>query len=217
MQQTNARLAAWALVVGTVVATGGYLTAFLANGNGDERFSGSSWTGLYTIAMFGDVLVLLGLPALLHAHGDRCRRLTLIGYVGIFVPLAILNVGEGMVEAFVKPYFAKHGGLLANDLPGLAAWEAPALLLLLVGIICLATAIFRAQVLPRWLAVVFLLPLLGAAGLTGGASLIPDYALFVALFVVGVHVLRRDVAQAPQAATARATEPVRAAALDAHE
>ncbi len=191
MHRTPARLSAWALLAGTVLATAGYLAAFLANGNGDARFAGSSWTPLYTIALFGDVLVVLGLPALLHAHGERSRTLTLIGYMGVLVPLVVLNVGEGCIEGFVKPYFATHGGLLKNDLPGLAAFEVPALLVLLVGMICLAVAVFRARVLPRWVGASFILvPLLGMAGLPGGAGLISDYLLFVALFAVGVHTLR---------------------------
>jgi len=191
MHRTPTRLYAWSLLAGAALATGGYLAAFLANGNGDARFAGSSWTALYTIALFGDVLVILGLPALVHVHGDRSRTLTLIGYVGVMVPMVVLNIGEGSIEAFVKPYFATHGGLLAHDLPGLAAYEAPALLVLLVGMICLAVATFRAGVLPRWVVVLFLVvPVLGAAGLSGGISLLPDYLLFIALSAVGVHTLR---------------------------
>lgn len=208
MHRTTARLVAWPLLAGTVLATAGYLAAFLANGNGDARFAGSSWTALYTIALFGDVLVVLGLPALVHAHGERSRTLTLIGYVGVLVPLVVLNVGEGCVEAFVKPYFATHGGLLQQDLPGLDAFELPALLILLPGMICLGIAVFRARVLPRWVGVLFLLtPLLAVAGIPGGAGLIPDYLLFVALFAVGVHTLRSGhgvepaTAPIPQAAT----------------
>ncbi len=191
MHRTPARLAAWALLAGTVVATAGYLAAFLANGNGDARFTGSSWTPLYTIALFGNVLVVLGLPAVLHVHGERSRSLTLIGYVGLLVPLVVLNVGEGCLEAFVKPYLAAHGGLPSSDLPGLAAFEAPALLAVLVGLVCLAVAVFRARVLPRWVGVLFILsPLLGVAGIPGGAGLISDYLLFVALFAVGLQALR---------------------------
>lgn len=191
MFRMPARLTAWSLIAGTVVATAGYLTAFLANGNGDVRFTGSSWTTLYTIALFGNVLVILGLPALLHAHGERSRSLTLIGYAGVLVPLVVLNIGEGCVEAFVKPYLASHGGLPSNDLPGLAAFEIPALLVMLVGMICLGIAVFRARVLPRWVGVLFfVVPLLGAAGLSDAVSLIPDYLLFVALFAVAAHTLR---------------------------
>jgi hypothetical protein len=209
MDRTTARLAGWTLLAGTVLATAGYATAFLANGNGDARFAGSSWTPLYTIALFGDVLVVLGLPALLHVHGERSRRLTLIGYVGVFVAMVVLNVGEGCIEGFVKPYFATHGGLLDNDLPGLAVFEAPALLILLPGMICLAVAVFRARVLPRWVGVLFVLtPLLAVAGLSGAVSLLPDYLLFVALFYVGVHTLRS--AEHATAAVAPVAEPATA-------
>jgi hypothetical protein len=209
MYRTPARLAAWALLAGSVLGTAGYLSAFLANGNGDDRFTGSSWSALYTIALFGDVLVVLGLPALLHAHGERSRTLTLIGYTGVLVPLVVLNVGEGCVEAFVKPYLAKHGGLPKHDLPGLAAFEIPALLVLLVGMICLGVAVFRARVLPRWVGVAFILtPLLGVAGIPGGAGLISDYLLFVALFAVGVHTLRSQRGLEPAATAVQMAEAV---------
>ncbi|HEY4314841.1 MAG TPA: hypothetical protein VGO19_04975 [Actinomycetes bacterium] len=191
MNRTTARLAAWCLITGCVVATAGYLSAFLANGNGDERFSGSSWIMLYTIAMFGSVLVVLGLPTLLHVQAGRSRRLSLIGYVGVFVPLVILNLGEGCLEAFVKPYLADHGGIPTDDPSGLTAYEVPALLFLLVGMICLAVAVLRARVLPWWVAALFILSaVVAVAGLPGGAGLISDYALFAGLFTVGVTALR---------------------------
>jgi membrane protein implicated in regulation of membrane protease activity len=191
MHRTLARLTACALLAGTVIATAGYLTAFLANGNGDARYTGSSWTALYTIALFGDVLIVLGLPALLHTHGERSRTLTLIGYAGTLVPLVVLDVGEGCVEAFVKPYLAKHGGLPSHDLPGLEGFEMPAVLTLVVGLVCLGIAVFRAGVLPRWVGVAFIVsPVAGIAGLSGGAGLISDYLAFLGLFAVGVHTLR---------------------------
>ena len=192
MDTINARLTALALVVGSAVATLGYAAAFVANGGGDARFAGSSWVGLYTVALLGCVIVLLGLPALVNAQRGGSPRLTRIGYVGVFVPLAILNIGEGTVEGFVKPYLAHHGGVPSTDLPGLAAYEAPSLLLLLVGMVCLGIAVLRARVLPRWIGGLFIVvPFLGAAGLQGAVSLLPDYLLFVGLFAVGVIELRR--------------------------
>ncbi|HWF42468.1 MAG TPA: hypothetical protein VN683_10325 [Acidothermaceae bacterium] len=191
MYRTPARAAAWTLLAGSVIATIGYLAAFLANGNSDGRFSGSSWTTLYTLALFGDVLVALGLPALLYVQAERASTLTRIGYAGILVPLLVLNVGEGCIEAFVKPYLAVHGGSVSKDLPGLAAFEAPALLIMLIGMICLGIAVLRAHILPRWVGVAFIVvPFLGAAGIPGAAGLVPDYLLFVALFAVGTRVLR---------------------------
>jgi hypothetical protein len=206
MPSTPARLSAAALITGSVVATVGYAAAFAANGNGDVRFTGSSWTGLYMIALFGDVIVLLGLPALLAALGDHSRRLNLFGYVGLFVPLAVLNVGEGCVEGFVKPYLAKHGGIPKNDLPGLSAFELPAVVIMLVGMVCLGVAVWRAGTLPKWIAVAFVVvPFLGAGWLKDAASLTPDYLLFAALTAVGISVLRSSApATAPVPAHAGA-------------
>ncbi len=193
MTRTHARLAAWSLIVGTVVAAAGYLAGFLVNGNSDSRFAGSDWSTLYTVALVGDVLVTLGLPALFAAQRGRSPRLTLIGYVGLFVPMVVLNLGEGTVEGFAKPYLAHHGGHPQTNLPGLTAYEAPALLIMLIGLICLGIAVIRAGALPRWVGVLFIVtPLLGAAGLPGAAGLVADWVCFAALFVVGVHVLRAD-------------------------
>jgi hypothetical protein len=139
-----------------------------ANGNGHERYAGSSWVALYTVALFGNVIVLIGLPALVHAQSGRSPVLTRIGYAGIFVPLVILNIGEGAIEGFAKPYLATHGGNPSSDLPGLAAFEAPALLVMLAGVLFIVV------------------PFLGAAGLQGADSLAPDYLLFVGLCTVGV-------------------------------
>jgi hypothetical protein len=191
MDRVNVRLTSWALVIGGVVATVGYASAFAANGSGDHRFAGSSWVPLYTVALLGNVLVLLGLPAVVHAQRGGAPTLTRIGYVGIFVPLVILNIGEGSIEGFAKHYLAHHGGIPGSDLPGLSAYEAPALLVLLVGMVCLGIAVLRARVLPRWLGVLFLVvPFLGAAGLQGAVSLLPDYLLYVGLVTVGVIELR---------------------------
>lgn len=192
MDSTNARLTAWALIAGSVVATAGYASAFAVNGNGDERFAGPSWAALYTIALLGNVLVLLGLPAIVHAQSGRAAVLTRIGYAGVFVPLAILNIGEGTIEGFVKPYLAQHGGIPADDVPGLVAFEAPALLAMLVGMVCLGIAVLRAHTLPRWVGVLFIVvPFLGAAGLQGAISLLPDYLLFLGLFTVGITQLHQ--------------------------
>jgi hypothetical protein len=203
MNPTNVRLTSWALVAGSLVASAGYAAAFAMNGDGDQRFAGSSWVALYTVALLGNVLVLVGLPVVVHAQAGRAPVLTRIGYAGVFVPLVVLNIGEGTVEGFVKPYLADHGGIPADDLPGLTAYEIPALLVLLVGMVCLGIAVLRARTLPRWIGVVFLVvPFLGAAGLQGAISLVPDYLLFLGLAAVGVTELVQARAQLPQPAPA---------------
>jgi hypothetical protein len=65
----------------------------------------------------------------------------------------MLNVAETTIEAFVKPYLATHGGFPDETPAGLSAFEAVALVLLIVGAACLAVAVFRARVLPVWVAV----------------------------------------------------------------
>lgn len=202
MNRTYARLAAWSLIAGSVVSTAGYLAAFFANGNGEERFAGSSWIALYTVALLGNVLVVLGLPALLHVQAGKAPRLTLLGYVGILVPLVVLNLGEGVIEAFVKPWLAEHGGIPENDLPGLTSYEVPALLVCLVGMTCLALAVFRARVLPWWVGALFILtPVVAVAGLPGGLGLIADYSLYLGLAAVGVEALRTSAVTRPETAT----------------
>lgn len=199
MNPTNVRLTSWALVAGSIVASAGYASAFAMNGNGDQRFAGSSWVALYTVALLGNVLVLLGLPAVAYAQAGLAPVLTRVGYAGLFVPLVVLNIGEGTVEGFVKPYLANHGGVPANDLPGLTAYEIPALLVMLVGMVCLGIAVLRARALPRWIGVVFLVvPFLGAAGMQGAISLLPDYLLFLGLAAVGITQLARVRAQLPE-------------------
>lgn len=211
MDAMNSRLTSWALLAGSLVATVGYASAFALNGSGDERFAGSSWVGLYTVALLGNVLVLLGLPTLVHAQAGRRPLLTRIGYAGVLVPLAVLNIGEGTIEGFVKPYLVAHGGLPAGDVPGLVAFEAPALLVMLAGMVCLGIAVLRARMLPAWVGAVFLVvPFLGAAGLQGAVSLLPDYLLYVALAAVALTQLRRqpaDTAEGAPGAAARRTGP----------
>ena len=191
MQNIDVRLTSWALVIGSAVATLGYAVGLAVNGGGADRFAGSSWSAWYTVALLGDVLVLIGLPAVVHAQAGRAPVLTRIGYAGLFIPMTVLNLGEGVIEGFVKPYQAHHGGVPAADVPGLWVYEAPALLILVVGAVCLGIAVLRARVLPRWLGVLFIVvPFLGLGELSGAVALVPDYLMFLALFTVGVTQLR---------------------------
>jgi hypothetical protein len=74
---------------------------------------------------------------------------------------------------------------------------------MLVGMVCLGVAVLRARRLPRWVGVAFVLvPFLGAAGMQGAISLLPDYLLFLALFTVGIIQLQADRAPRPVPAIA---------------
>lgn len=199
MDTTLKRLGGWALIIGTIVATLGYLAANgpLVHGAGDARYTDPHWSLYNGIAVGGDVLVLLGMPVLLSFRG-RSRALTTIGYAGSFVAMVMLNVGEGVIEAFVKPYLVHHGGIPASDPTGLTVYESVALIGVVVGLICLGIGVLRARTLPWWVGVLFFCGLLGAAGLQGPIAELPDYLVFIALFTVGVITLRRP-AEVPAA------------------
>ncbi|WP_433348452.1 hypothetical protein ACQP25_33810 [Microtetraspora malaysiensis] len=192
MNDTRVRLAGWALIVGAVVASAGYLAAnALASGTGDARFTSPHWSLLNGIAIGGDIIAVLGLPAILAGHGRRAEKLTMFGYVGIFAALVMLNIAEGVIEAFVKPYLVGHGGIPSDPPAGYAIYEMFALVLMLVGFICMGIAVLRAKVYPWWTGVLLIAaPLASFLGLPGGWALIADYLCFAALLTIGVLTVR---------------------------
>jgi hypothetical protein len=191
--RSDGRLAGMALMAGCVLAALGFLGVSLTmHGNEDTWPTHALWQPMYGIALAGNLLVVLGLPAILAVHGRASRRLTLIGYVGTFAGLAMLNVVETAIEAFVKPYLVTHGGLPQEQPAGLNAWVVVALALALVGSICLAVAVFRARIMPVWVGVAVVLSVVGALLLPSGPlAFVADYLLFAALFWFGVRAARR--------------------------
>ena len=192
MITNRTRLAAWALIIGTLIATGGYLAAgTIVHGPGDMRFASSLWAPLNGIAIAGDIIVALGLPVLLTYHGRRAPWLTLTGYVGLFATLVMLNIGEGCIEAFIKPYLATHGGIPASAPAGLAVFEDFALVCLVVGVTCMGIAVIRARVFPRWVGMLFIASVAaGLLGLHGPLALLSDYLAFIAIFAIGFQIAR---------------------------
>src|SRR5690242_16481544 len=171
METTLKRLAGWALIAGTTIATLGYLAANLLT---TDTYQDKLWPLLEGVALIGDVLVALGLPVILTFAG-RAPKLHIIGYAGVFAALIMLNIGEGTTEAFVKPYLVGHGGIPAQEPAGFAAFEGIALLALVIGSICLGIAVLRAKTLPAWIGVALIVScVLGAVGLPGAWFLIPD-------------------------------------------
>ena len=187
--RADARLAGLALMAGCVLATIGFLgVSFAIRWTGDTPYTDPLWQPLYGVVLAGSVLVVLGFPAILTVHGHASRRLTLVGYGGLFAPLVILNVAETSMEAFVKPYLATHGGLPAQEPAGLNAFELVALLLLVVGAVCLAVAVFRARIVPLWVGVALLASVAGAFLLHGGPiAFVSDYCVYAALFWFGLR------------------------------
>lgn len=190
-ERADGRLAGLTLMAGCVLATLAFLGISLLEGTGGPAYTDPLWQPLYGVLLAGSVLVVLGLPAILAVHGRHSRTLTLIGYVGIAAPLIMLNVAETSIEAFVMPYLVHHGGVPAATPAGLNAFEGVALLLLVVGAICLAVAVFRARVVPVWVGIALIASLVGAFVLHGGAlAFISDYCIFAALFGFGLSAAR---------------------------
>jgi hypothetical protein len=180
-------------MAGCALAAIGFVAiSVAAPGSGADRYTDPLWQPLYGVLLAGSVLVVLGLPAILAVHGRAFRRLTLVGYVGIFAPLVMLNVAETTIEAFVMPYLAAHGGVPDETPAGLDAYEGVALLLLIVGAVCLSIAVFRARILPVWVGVALLASVVGAFVLHGGAvAFVSDYLILAALFCFGLYAARR--------------------------
>jgi hypothetical protein len=191
---TDGRLAGLTLIAGCALATLGFLgVSFAVRATGDARFTDPLWQPLYGVLLAGSVLVVLGLPAVLAAHGSASRRLTLIGYVAMFAPLVMLNVAETSIEAFVKPYLVGHGGLPAQDPAGLGVFEMVALLLLIVGCVSLAVAVFRGRVLHWWVGVALIASVVTAFVLPhdGALAFVSDYCVYAALIAFGLRAARR--------------------------
>jgi hypothetical protein len=123
----------------------------------------------------------------------------------------MLNISEGCLEAFVKPYLATHGGIPSNPPGGFAVFEDVALVFLLAGLICLGIAVIRARVFPRWIGALFIAsPFTSVLGLPGPLAELSDYLAFIALAVIGWQAAKastRQSALAPDSRDAIATAP----------
>jgi hypothetical protein len=203
MTESQRRLAGSALMAGGALAILGYLAAgTLAGGSGDAHFTDPLWQPLYAIALAGTVLSILGFPAVLAAQAGRLPRLTAVGYAGTLAAVVMLNLGEGVIEGFVKPYLVTHGGIPDPEPAGFAAFEAVALLAALAGLISLGVAVLRAGVLPRWIGVLLVVsaPLsFAVGGLPAPLNVLGDDCLHLALIAIGWRVAApaRRLATAP--------------------
>jgi hypothetical protein len=74
------------------------LTAGALTSSGDAHLTDPLWQLLYAIALAGNLLVVLGFPAVLIAQDGRFSRLTAVGYAGTLAALLMLNLGEGVIE-----------------------------------------------------------------------------------------------------------------------
>ena len=191
----RSRLAGIALVAGGVLAIAGYVLAgTFVRGSGDARFTDPRFLPLYSIALVGAAVSVLGLPSILAAQGGRAARLTLVGYVGVFATLVLFNVAEGVVEAFVKPYPVTPGGIPKDAPTGLAVHFLAVTVVMVVGLISLGVAVLRAGVLPWWVGALLLAsvpPSIVGQALPGPLAELGDYCAFLALIAIGWRVARQ--------------------------
>lgn len=192
MTNLQRRLAGYALVIGGALAIVGYLAAgLIVGGSGDARFTDPQFQPLYSIALAGGILTALGLPAVLAVQEGRFPRLTAVGYAGTLAALLMLNIGEGIIEGFVKPYLVTHGGIPKPEPAGFYAWETVALVCMLVGLICLGVALVRARTMPRWVGVLIAVSPILSFALGGQPAPLPelsDICLSLALIAIGWRV-----------------------------
>jgi hypothetical protein len=211
MQPTWTRLGAWALVLGCLVAAGGYLAVgLLVHGDQQAQLLDPLWTPLQSVAIAGDLLAILGLPVALGAQFGRFRVLTVVGVAGTYGALTMLNVADGVVEAYVEPYLALHGGVPADPPVGWGWFENVALVLMLVGLIGLGLAVILERRFP-WPAGVLLMvsPISSFLGLPGALALLSDYCCYAGLVIIGVQVVRGRVRIREGAIDARHAETAR--------
>lgn len=202
------RAGALALIIGAAVAALGYLLVTAVAGGGDHAdYANPHWTALYSIALAGNIILVAGLPVVLRANGDRTPRLTLIGVGGTYLALVMLNICEGILEAYVKPYLQSHGGI-PSSVEGFDQFEMVALLAVLAGVTCLGIAVIRGKVLGWWIGVLLLVSVIpGIFPLPGGFAMVSDYLLFAALLAIGIHALRTDPASTAYAPRPAAPAP----------
>lgn len=181
------RLAGVALLIGGVLTISGYAAAnIFAGSSGDARFTNPLFVPLYSIALAGDLITVVGLPVILAVHRQRAYWLTNVGFVGVLLAMVMLNIGEGVVEAFVKPYLVEHGGVPSVPPTGFDVYENAALALLLVGLLSLGIAVIRARVFPWWAGALLIVSIpLSFIELPGSLAELGDCAAFLSFAVMG--------------------------------
>ena len=209
MTNLHSRLAGSVLVAGGTLAIAGYLLAgTLTGGSGDAHFTDPLWQPLYAIALAGNLLVILGFPAVLVAQDGRHPRLTAAGYAGTLAALLMLNLGEGVIEGFFNPYLVTHGGIPKVEPAGFVAWESVALVCVLAGLVSLGVAVLRAGRLPRWVGGLLIASAFlsfAVSGLPGPLAELGDDCLMVALIAIGLRVRAPSPTRRPLARGAAAS------------
>lgn len=197
------RAAPVALVVGSVATIGGM--ALHAAGLPDETYvrtiegQPGQWLTSHLALGLGMALVALGITSVLRLTAGRDARAAVVGTVVAAVGAALMSLGD-LAHGVVA--YALAGQVDAST--SLAAQEAyfanPAIMilsmagmLLPLGLLVLGVGLFRARLVPRWLAVVVALsPIAIQAAMASG----PDMLVFGLPFVVAMGALARETTRA---------------------
>lgn len=182
------RLSGIALIGGGVLlAIGSMISSLMLPEGLIEMYSSPLSIMAYALRIIGAVLLLLGLPAVFarQAQGGNAVVLSLIGFLLLFLGIAMLEVGMNSIYAFIFPPLATDLtsrpillALDANRPLGASIAYTIGLVLETFGPLVLGIAILRAKVLPRLAGVMFVVvPLLFILSL-------PDFLLFQA--IIGV-------------------------------
>jgi hypothetical protein len=116
------------------------------------------WIPLSLLYFVGIPAVLLGLPGVYAPQAAQLKTLGLIGFVLIFF-WGVVCLALSTIDVFVIPFVAAHASVLGNDSSagGVLVLLLVVTLLGLVGFPLLGIATMRANVLPRWTSLLFII------------------------------------------------------------
>lgn len=192
-----------ALFVGSVAAIGGM--TLHAEGLADEAYvrtiesQPGQWLSSHLALGLGMALLALGITSVLRLVEGRDARTAVVGTVVSAVGAALMSLGD-LAHGVVAYALVGH----LNAASSLAAQEAyfanPAIMILSMagmflplGLLILGVGLFRARIVPRWLAIlVAVSPIAIQAAMASG----PDMVAFGLPFVVAMGALARETARA---------------------
>ncbi|MBW3663274.1 MAG: hypothetical protein KY469_09265 [Actinobacteria bacterium] len=192
-----------ALAVGSVAAIAGM--ALHAEGLPDEAFvrtiesQPGQWLASHLALGLGMALVALGITSVLRLVEGRQAKAVVVGTMVAAVGAALMSLGD-LAHGVVAFALAGHVDAAASLAAQEAYFAQPAIMilsmagmLLPLGLVILGVGLFRAQVVPRWLAAVVLVsPIAVQAGMASG----PRMLAFGLPFVVAMGALARETARA---------------------
>ena len=156
------------------------------------------WLASHLALGVGMALLAVGLTSVLRLVEGRDARTTLVGTVVAAIGAALMSLGDlahGVVAYALAGHLDASASLVAQE----AYFAQPAIMilsmagmLLPLGLIILGVGLFRARVVPRWLAVLVLIsPIAIQAGMASG----PRMLAFGLPFVVAMGAMARATAR----------------------